>query len=55
MGDVITEETTVAIIEVMKVFTTVPAGIAGTVVEICVQNEEYVEYDQVMFRVQPSS
>jgi acetyl-CoA carboxylase biotin carboxyl carrier protein len=54
VGDKVGPETTVALIEVMKLFTTVPAGLSGTVTEICVANEEVVEYGQVLFRVKPS-
>ncbi len=53
-GDAITADSTVALIEVMKLFTTVPAGIAGTVTEVCVANEDIVEYGQVLFRVKPA-
>jgi len=54
VGGEVTEETTVALIEVMKLFTNVPANVRGTVTEVCVANEEMVEYGQVLFRVRPS-
>ena len=50
VGSLVTADTTVARIEVMKTFNAVPAGI---VTEVCVQDEQYVEYAQVLFRVQP--
>jgi biotin carboxyl carrier protein len=31
----------------------VPAGVAGVITEICVQDAEFVEYRQVLFRVRP--
>ena len=46
-------DTTVALIEVMKVFTAVRAGMNGVITEICVQNEQFIEYGQVLFRVRP--
>jgi acetyl-CoA carboxylase biotin carboxyl carrier protein len=42
---------TVCIIEVMKMMNSVPAGVSGTVVEICPQNAKLVEYGQPLFRV----
>ena len=38
----------VGTIEVMKMFTTVTAETAGTVVEVCVQDATLVEYNQVL-------
>jgi len=46
----VNEDTTVALIEVMKVFNGVRAGIRGVITEICVQDTEIIEYGQVMFR-----
>ena len=54
VGDTVGPYTTVALIEVMKLFTTIPAGLSGTVTEVCVANEDIVEYGQVLFRVQPA-
>jgi acetyl-CoA carboxylase biotin carboxyl carrier protein len=53
VGSEVTEDTTVAIIEVMKMFNAVPAGVRGVIAEICVQDSQYVEYGQVLFRVRP--
>jgi acetyl-CoA carboxylase biotin carboxyl carrier protein len=53
VGSLVTADTTVALIEVMKTFNAVPAGTAGIVTEVCVQDEQYVEYAQVLFRVEP--
>ena len=54
IGDEVNEGTTVALIEVMKVFNAVPAGIRGVVTEICVQDTEIIEYGQVIFRIRPT-
>jgi acetyl-CoA carboxylase biotin carboxyl carrier protein len=51
VGSVIRADTTVCIIEAMKVFTDIPAGIAGTVVEVLVKSGQPVEYGQPLFRV----
>jgi acetyl-CoA carboxylase biotin carboxyl carrier protein len=51
VGDSISADTTVALIEVMKVFTAVRAGVSGVITEICVQDAQFVEYEHVLFRV----
>jgi acetyl-CoA carboxylase biotin carboxyl carrier protein len=53
VGSEVTADTTVAIIEVMKMFNAVPAGLRGVITEICVQDAQFVEYGQVLFRVRP--
>lgn len=52
-GDRVEKETTVGLIEVMKVFNAVTAGVTGTIAEICVQNGQFVEYGQTLFLVSP--
>jgi acetyl-CoA carboxylase biotin carboxyl carrier protein len=47
-------ETVVCKVEAMKIFNDLPAGCNGVIAEVCVQNGEFVEYDQVLFRVEPS-
>ncbi len=54
VGARITAETVVCKIEAMKIFNDLAAGCSGVIAEICVQNGEFVEYDQVLFRVEPS-
>ena len=51
LGDEVDKDTTVALIEVMKMFTAVPAGVDGVISEIFAQNEEIVEFGQNLFRV----
>lgn len=55
VGDFVNEDTTVGLIEVMKVFNAVTAGVAGTITEICVQNGAFVEYGQPLFMVTPGA
>jgi len=50
-GSVIRKETTVCIIEAMKVFTEIPAGVSGTVAEVMVKNGQAVEFGQPLFRL----
>ena len=54
VGSQVNEGTTVALIEVMKTFNAVPAGMRGTVTEVCVQNAQMVEFAQVLFRIRPA-
>jgi len=51
IGATVTPDTTVCIIEVMKMMNSVPAGISGTVAEILTENAALVEYGQPLFRV----
>ena len=53
IGQQITEDTTCGLIEVMKVFNSVRAAVKGTVVEVVVQNGQFVEYGQTLFLVKP--
>jgi acetyl-CoA carboxylase biotin carboxyl carrier protein len=54
LGTEVKEDTTVCLIEVMKTFNAMTAGVKGVITEICVQNAQLVEYGQVLFRVRPS-
>ncbi|MGO8909345.1 MAG: acetyl-CoA carboxylase biotin carboxyl carrier protein [Bradyrhizobium sp.] len=53
LGSEVTADTTVGLIEVMKTFNAVSAGLSGVVTEICVQDAQLVEYGDVLFRVRP--
>lgn len=52
-GTRVTADTTVGLIEVMKVFTSVPAGVTGVISDIVVANAEAVRQGQVLFLVDP--
>ncbi len=54
VGTVVRPETTVCVIEAMKVFTDIPASISGTIVEVLVKNGQSVEFGQPLFRVNPA-
>jgi acetyl-CoA carboxylase biotin carboxyl carrier protein len=51
VGMEIDEDTTVGLVEVMKMFNAIPAGVAGTVVEVLGESNQLVEYGQPLFRV----
>jgi acetyl-CoA carboxylase biotin carboxyl carrier protein len=54
VGATIDEESTLGLIEVMKVYTAVRAGVRGSVAEILVHNQEFVEYGQPLFYIRPA-
>ncbi len=54
VGSEVTADTTVGLIEVMKTFNAVQAGVHGIITEICVQDAQLVEYGDVLFRIQPN-
>jgi acetyl-CoA carboxylase biotin carboxyl carrier protein len=54
IGTEVKKDTTVCLIEVMKTFNAMTAGVTGVITEICVENAQLVEYGQVLFRVRPS-
>ena len=53
VGDRITADTVIGIIEVMKLMNQVEAGVSGTVTQIVAPNGELVEHGQTLIRVQP--
>jgi acetyl-CoA carboxylase biotin carboxyl carrier protein len=54
VGATVSEDTVVAIIEVMKLMNTVRAGVRGTVVEILSVDGALVEYGEPLLRVRKS-
>jgi acetyl-CoA carboxylase biotin carboxyl carrier protein len=54
VGARVNPETVVCKIEAMKIFNDLAAGCSGTIAEICIQNGQFVEFDQVLFRVEPT-
>jgi acetyl-CoA carboxylase biotin carboxyl carrier protein len=55
VGATVTADATVCLVEVMKLFHSVPAGVAGTVEQIFVSDAQVVEYGQplIAIRKQP--
>ncbi|MBV8076437.1 MAG: acetyl-CoA carboxylase biotin carboxyl carrier protein [Planctomycetaceae bacterium] len=54
VGSVVRPDTTVCVIEAMKVFTEIPAGLSGTITEVLVKNGQPVEFGQPLFHVNPA-
>jgi acetyl-CoA carboxylase biotin carboxyl carrier protein len=53
VGSVVHADSIVCIIEAMKVFTDIPAGVTGTIAAILVKNGQAVEFGQPLFRLIP--
>jgi acetyl-CoA carboxylase biotin carboxyl carrier protein len=53
VGDHVSEDTVVCIIEAMKVFNEIRAEMSGTIEKILVKNAQAVEFGQPMFVVRP--
>ena len=51
VGSKVSPDTVVCLIEVMKMMNSVKAGVSGTVVEVCADNAQLVEYGEPLFRV----
>ena len=51
VGSAVTAETTICIIEAMKVFNEIPAEVRGTVVAVLVENEQPVDFGRPLFKV----
>jgi acetyl-CoA carboxylase biotin carboxyl carrier protein len=54
IGQTVGPDDDVCIVDVMKMFTRVAAGVAGELVEICVDDGALVEHGQVLMRFRPS-
>jgi len=55
VGDRVGPEDTVAVFEVMKLFSSLKAQVAGTVTQILVANETLVEADQPLILIAPAA
>jgi biotin carboxyl carrier protein len=51
VGSRVEPTTVVGIIEVMKMMNSIPAGLSGTIAEVCVDNAQPVEFGTTLFRV----
>ena len=54
IGSSVNEDSVIAIIEVMKLMNSIPAGLNGEIVEILVTDAQFVEKGQLLMRVRPS-
>jgi len=54
-GDIVSADSTVCLIEVMKLFNTLKAGTRGKVVRFLVENGAMVEFDQPLLLIDPKA
>lgn len=54
VGASVDADDTVGLIEIMKVFNNVSAGISGVVTEVCIADGEAIEFGQVIMRIRPN-
>jgi acetyl-CoA carboxylase biotin carboxyl carrier protein len=52
VGTRVEPDTVVCIIEIMKMMNSVPAGVAGTIVEVCAEDAQLVGDGEALFRVE---
>lgn len=55
VGSKVSPETVVCIVEAMKVFNEIPAEVSGIIVELLVGNEEAVDFNRPLFKVDTRS
>ena len=55
VGSRVTPRTIVGLLEAMKLFNEVYAECSGVIAEVLVENGQFVEYGQVLFRVDPTA
>ena len=55
IGDSVDADSTICIIEAMKVFNEIPAEVRGRIVAVLVDNEEPVDHGRPLFKVDTSS
>ena len=54
VGDKVTPDTIICLVEAMKMFNEIPAGVSGTIVEILVNSEDAVHVDMPLFKISKS-
>ena len=55
VGDHVSAESIVCVVEAMKVFNEIPAEVSGRIVAVLVENEESVEFGKPLFKVDTST
>lgn len=54
VGAPVKPDTVVCLIEAMKLYNDIKAEVSGQIAEVCVNNGDFVEFNQVLFRVEPA-
>jgi acetyl-CoA carboxylase biotin carboxyl carrier protein len=55
VGSKVTPTTVVCVIEAMKIFNEITADCSGVITEVLAENQQAVEYGQVLFKVDPTA
>ena len=55
IGQTVSADTEICLIEVMKLFTALKAGVDGTVKRICASDGELIESGQTLFLIEPNA
>jgi acetyl-CoA carboxylase biotin carboxyl carrier protein len=55
LGQMVSEDDAVCIIEVMKLFNTIKAGVRGRIARVCVENAQMVEFQEPLFLVEETT
>jgi acetyl-CoA carboxylase biotin carboxyl carrier protein len=55
VGSRVAPNTVVCVIEAMKIFNEITADCSGVITEICVENQQAVEFNQVLFKIDPTA
>jgi acetyl-CoA carboxylase biotin carboxyl carrier protein len=55
VGTEVDPGTVVCLIEVMKMMNSIQAGVAGTIVEVCAENAQLVQFGEPLFRIDPAT
>ena len=55
VGDTVSEDTEICLVEVMKLFTTIQAGLSGTVREIVATDGKMVEFGEALMWIEPGA
>ena len=54
VGDVVSPDTVVCLVEAMKMYNEIPAGVSGKIVAVMVKNEEAVDVNKPLFKIEPA-
>ncbi len=54
VGDVVSPDTVVCLVEAMKMYNEIPAGVSGKIVAVLVKNEDAVDVNKPLFKVEPA-
>jgi acetyl-CoA carboxylase biotin carboxyl carrier protein len=54
LGDKVKAGQALCVLEAMKIMNEIDSDINGEIVEICVENESLVEFDQPLFKIKPN-